>query len=102
MQPADVDRTAQAVNPHTVGVGADAGGQGLDAGVAVGTPSTMPGALVEPLFITDPFEASIAASLHDQQVIAAGLARAIEQYFAPQPAPCRVRGFRGGHGSDPP
>jgi N-acetylmuramoyl-L-alanine amidase len=47
------------------------------------TPSTMPGALVEPLFITDPFEGSIAASSHGQQVIAAGLARAIEQYFAP-------------------
>jgi N-acetylmuramoyl-L-alanine amidase len=50
------------------------------------TPSMMPGALVEPLFITDPFEGSIAASSHGQQVIADGLARAIEQYFAP-PAP---------------
>jgi hypothetical protein len=50
------------------------------------TPSTMPGALVEPLFITDPFEGSIAASSRGQQVIAAGLACAIEQYFAP-PAP---------------
>jgi N-acetylmuramoyl-L-alanine amidase len=47
------------------------------------TPSTMPGALVEPLFITDPFEGSIAASSRGQQVIAAGLARAVEQYFAP-------------------
>jgi N-acetylmuramoyl-L-alanine amidase len=47
------------------------------------TPSMMPGALVEPLFITDPFEGSIAASGRGQQVIAAGLARAIEQYFAP-------------------
>lgn len=51
------------------------------------TPSTMPGALVEPLFITDPFEGSIAASNHGQQVIAAGLASAVEQYFAPQSAP---------------
>jgi N-acetylmuramoyl-L-alanine amidase len=51
------------------------------------TPSTMPGALVEPLFITDPFEGSIAASNHGQQVIAAGLASAIEQYFAPGSAP---------------
>jgi N-acetylmuramoyl-L-alanine amidase len=50
------------------------------------TPSTMPGALAEPLFITDPFEGSIAASSRGQQVIAGGLARAIEQYFAP-PAP---------------
>ena len=47
----------------------------------------MPGALVEPLFITDPFEGSIAASSRGQQIIAAGLARAIEQYFVPQPAP---------------
>ena len=45
------------------------------------TPSTMPGALVEPLFITDPFEGTIAASSHGHRVIAAGLARAIEQYF---------------------
>jgi hypothetical protein len=45
-------------------------------------PSLMPGALVEPLFITDPFEGSIAASSRGQHVIAAGLARAIEQYFA--------------------
>jgi hypothetical protein len=50
-------------------------------------PAQCRGALVEPLFITDPFEGSIAASLRGQQVIAAGLARAIEQYFAPQPAP---------------
>lgn len=51
------------------------------------TPSTMPGALVEPLFITDPFEGSIAASNRGQQVIAAGLASAVEQYFAPGSAP---------------
>jgi N-acetylmuramoyl-L-alanine amidase len=51
------------------------------------TPSTMPGALVEPLFITDPFEGSIAASSHGQQVIAAGLASAVEQYFAPGSTP---------------
>jgi N-acetylmuramoyl-L-alanine amidase len=46
------------------------------------TPSRMPGALIEPLFITDPFEGSIAASSRGQRVIAAGLARAVEQYFA--------------------
>jgi N-acetylmuramoyl-L-alanine amidase len=50
------------------------------------TPSEMPGALIEPLFITDPFEASIAASSLGQQVIAGGLAQAVEQYFTPQPA----------------
>jgi N-acetylmuramoyl-L-alanine amidase len=38
---------------------------------------------IEPLFITDPFEGSIAASDRGQQVIAAGPAHAVEQYFAP-------------------
>jgi N-acetylmuramoyl-L-alanine amidase len=47
------------------------------------TPSEMPGALIEPLFITDPFEGSIAASATGQEVIASGLAEAVEQYFAP-------------------
>ena len=45
------------------------------------TPSRMPGALIEPLFVTDPFEASIAASAHGQQVIARALADAVEQYL---------------------
>jgi N-acetylmuramoyl-L-alanine amidase len=44
-------------------------------------PSGMPGTLTEPLFITDPFEASIAESPSGQQVIAGGLAEAVEQYF---------------------
>jgi len=46
------------------------------------TPSQMPGALIEPLFLTDPFEGSLAASVKGQQVIAEGLAQAIEQYFS--------------------
>jgi N-acetylmuramoyl-L-alanine amidase len=46
------------------------------------TPSTMPGALIEPLFITDPFEGQLAETPSDQQVIADGLALAVEQYFA--------------------
>jgi N-acetylmuramoyl-L-alanine amidase len=45
------------------------------------TPSQMPGALIEPLFITDPFEGSLAADPLDQKVIAQGLASGIEQYF---------------------
>jgi N-acetylmuramoyl-L-alanine amidase len=49
------------------------------------TPSQMPGALIEPLFVTDPFEGSIAASAHGQQVIARGLALAVDQYFAVPP-----------------
>jgi N-acetylmuramoyl-L-alanine amidase len=47
------------------------------------TPSQMPGALIEPLFITDPFEGTQAVSPSGQEVIAGGLAQAIEQYFAP-------------------
>jgi N-acetylmuramoyl-L-alanine amidase len=47
------------------------------------TPSTMPGALIEPLFITDPYEGSLASSALGQQVIARGLAAAVEQYFGP-------------------
>jgi N-acetylmuramoyl-L-alanine amidase len=50
-------------------------------------PSLMPGALIEPLFITDPYEGSLAASTSGQQVIAGGLAQAIGQYFAPPAAP---------------
>jgi N-acetylmuramoyl-L-alanine amidase len=46
------------------------------------TPSTMPGALIEPLYVTDPFEASIAVSTQGQHVIAGGIAKAISQYFA--------------------
>jgi N-acetylmuramoyl-L-alanine amidase len=46
------------------------------------TPSQMPGALIEPLFLTDPFEGSIAASAHGQQVIAHALAKAIGQYLS--------------------
>ena len=46
------------------------------------TPSEMPGALIEPLYLTDPFEASIAASPPDQQVIADAIAKAVDQYFA--------------------
>ena len=43
----------------------------------------MPGTVIEPLFITDPFEGSIASSTHGQQVLAGGIAAGIEQFFAP-------------------
>ena len=46
------------------------------------TPSEMPGALIEPLFITDPYEGSIAASPLGQQVIADGIAKAVARYFS--------------------
>ena len=51
------------------------------------TPSTMPGALIEPLFITDPYEGSLANSALGQQVIADGLTTAVEQYFGPPKQP---------------
>jgi N-acetylmuramoyl-L-alanine amidase len=47
------------------------------------TPSNMPGAVIEPLYITDPFEGSIADSAHGQSVVAQGIAIAVEQYLAP-------------------
>ena len=56
------------------------------------TPSLMPGAVIEPLFITDPFEASIAVSQRGQQVIATALASAIERYFAAPPSARRMAG----------
>ena len=46
------------------------------------TPSTMPGALTEPVFVTDPFEATLVSSATGQRVIAGALAAAVEQYFA--------------------
>jgi N-acetylmuramoyl-L-alanine amidase len=43
----------------------------------------MPSALIEPLFITEPFEGTIAAGARGQETIAKGLTLAIEQYFGP-------------------
>ena len=52
------------------------------------TPSQMPGVLEEALFLSDPFEASIAASGAGQQTLAEGFETAIQQYFAQaSPAP---------------
>ena len=50
------------------------------------TPSAMPGAVIEPLYLTDPFEISIAVSAADQAVVAHGMARSIEQFLKPAPA----------------
>jgi N-acetylmuramoyl-L-alanine amidase len=46
-------------------------------------PSTMPGAVIEPLFVTDPFEASIATTSDGQSVMAGALTKAIGQYLSP-------------------
>jgi N-acetylmuramoyl-L-alanine amidase len=42
------------------------------------TLSQMPGGVIEPLFITDPFEGSAAGSAHGQTVIAQSISTAIE------------------------
>jgi len=49
------------------------------------TPSEMPGAVIEPLYLTDPFEGSIAVSPADQRVIAGGIATAVDSYLSPPP-----------------
>ena len=51
------------------------------------TPSDMPGAVIEPLFITDPYEGSIAASSTGQMVISQGIATAVEQDLTPSVTP---------------
>jgi len=51
------------------------------------TPSTMPGALIEPLFVTDPFEGTLAAEPSADQVIARGIATAVRQYLSPAKSP---------------
>jgi len=48
--------------------------------------TTMPGALVEPLFLTAPGEAAMAASAAGQRRIAAALAAGVEAYLAGPPA----------------
>jgi N-acetylmuramoyl-L-alanine amidase len=47
------------------------------------TPSLMPGTVIEPLYITDPFEGSIAASAKGQAVMARGIAAAVERFLGP-------------------
>ncbi len=44
-------------------------------------PSRMPGALCEPLFLTDPGEAAVAVSPHGRQVLAQAFVKAIGDYF---------------------
>jgi N-acetylmuramoyl-L-alanine amidase len=49
------------------------------------TPSKMPGAVTEPLYVSDPFEGSIARSASGQMVIAQEISNAIEQFLRPGP-----------------
>jgi N-acetylmuramoyl-L-alanine amidase len=55
------------------------------------TPSRMPGAVIEPLYLTDPFEGSIATTTRGQMVIARGIASAIQQFLAPTHASALTR-----------
>ncbi len=48
-------------------------------------PSAMPSVLCEPLFLTDPQEADIAASERGQQAIAQGIKNALDAYFKAAP-----------------
>jgi hypothetical protein len=43
----------------------------------------MPGAVIEPLYLTDPFEGTIADGSEGHMVIARGIATAVEQFLAP-------------------
>lgn len=51
------------------------------------TPSSMPGAVIEPLYLTDPFEGSIADTASGQTAIAGGISSAIKQYLIPSSGP---------------
>ena len=51
------------------------------------SPSQMPGAVIEPLYLTDTFEGSVADSAEGHTVIARGIATAVEQFLAPPPRP---------------
>ncbi|MGH2443539.1 MAG: N-acetylmuramoyl-L-alanine amidase family protein [Chloroflexota bacterium] len=48
-------------------------------------PSQMPGALCEPLFLTDPGEGAVAASTEGQQTLAGAFETAINRYFQTSP-----------------
>jgi N-acetylmuramoyl-L-alanine amidase len=47
----------------------------------VTSPTTMPGSVVEPLFLTDPFEADIASSPQGQASIAAAITKAVTRFL---------------------
>lgn len=73
------------LDPPALTVRAEEYGHLLELGPAqtgwLSDPSRMPGALTEPLFLTDPNEADVAVTDAGQQVIAAGIESAINSYF---------------------
>ena len=84
----DTHQGSSSGDPATGGLAAQAAAYhhllllGPAAGTYFAAPSTMPGAVIEPLYLTDPFEAALAVSATDQGVIAGGIAQGIEQWFA--------------------
>jgi N-acetylmuramoyl-L-alanine amidase len=76
-------------DPAAGGLAAEAAAYGhlMELGPAMAgfftSPSTMPGTIVEPLYLTDPFEGSLAAGATGQGTIARGIALAVEQFLAP-------------------
>jgi N-acetylmuramoyl-L-alanine amidase len=50
-------------------------------------PSKMPGALVEPFFLTAPAEAAVVGSEGGQRAVAKGLEQGLLTFFAPPPSP---------------
>jgi N-acetylmuramoyl-L-alanine amidase len=80
-------------DPSAGGLAAEAGAYdhllliGPPAAGFFSSPSAMPGAVIEPLYLTDPFEASIATNSADQAVMAQGIANAIRQFLVPSSAP---------------
>jgi len=50
------------------------------------TPSQMPGAVIEPLYLTDPFEGGLAASPLAQRVMGEALAAGVAKYLGAAPA----------------
>lgn len=76
------------LNPPTLTTRAEEYGHLLELGPAqqgwLSNPSQMPGALTEPLFLTDPNEANVAATAGGQQAVAAGIESAINSYFGGQ------------------
>jgi N-acetylmuramoyl-L-alanine amidase len=77
---------------------ADAYGRLMELGPAKAgwnnQPSQMPGALVEPFFVTDPVEAQVAKSPGGQKAIATGLEQGLLSFLAPV-APSAAAGAGG-------
>jgi N-acetylmuramoyl-L-alanine amidase len=61
-------------------------------------PSRMPGVIAEPLFITNPSEASVAAGVPGQQALARGLAAGVQSWLLARPARPGVVSTKGRRG----